>query len=233
MEFTQSIPKRVRFSLVPQDFDDSQLSCQRIEAEDPLEYLKRENHILWRAYEAENERCERLQKQLEDLIARAERSKRLITRLCAEAHNASGDSQMQLLQAQSAASYYYEAYQSCASQVNSCRQQLLHEQNVVRQLQAQSQSISLELRWYQAAFPHAKKTYHLQTGQLNSAKPDALIPVAGSRRSSQEGDPKTKCPRKSPAKKIKTKVRGVRVVKPADLRRSLRLQGINAIEEEP
>ncbi|KAF3089741.1 hypothetical protein TWF706_010346 [Orbilia oligospora] len=161
----------------------------------------------------------------------------------AVAHNPSGDSQMQLLQAQSAASYYYETYQNCASQLNSYKQQLLHKQNVIRQLQAQIQPMNLELRWYQAAFPNARKTYHLQTDLPNPENPAATIPIEKSPKSGQksnlkpkpgqESNLKPKHSRKSSGKRMRTKARGARKVKPADVRRSLRLQGINVIEEEP
>ncbi|KAK6507827.1 hypothetical protein TWF481_006248 [Arthrobotrys musiformis] len=152
-------------------------------------------------------------------------------------HEQNVDAQMQLIQAQNSANYYYDAYQSCASQLNSCRQQLLHEQKNVRDLQTHLRSISLELRWYQAAFPNAKDTYHLQTDPSKAANLVAKITLNESEHQPHQLDNKTstkpRVPRKAPVKRVKRKVRKARAVKPADLRRSLRLQGITVIEEEP
>ncbi|KAK6357221.1 hypothetical protein TWF718_001544 [Orbilia javanica] len=136
----------------------------------------------------------------------------------------------ELAQAKQTANYYFDAYRATSMYFSNQRRQMLHDQAMLRETQGQLRQVIRELHWYQAEFPSAQSKYHLETssskkgkgGTVNLAQQKPLPEIPHS--------PKTM----PQAKKVKnTKGSKIRkALKPTELRRSLRLQGIDAISEE-
>ncbi|KAF3186380.1 hypothetical protein TWF788_003245 [Orbilia oligospora] len=137
--------------------------------------------------------------------------------------------QAELDQAKETANYYFHEYRSASVYISNQRMQMLHEQSILRETQRQLHQVIRELHWYQAEFPGAQSRYYLETspgeklqGGLLVQKPLPEIPHAQPLKTTAQ------------AKKTKnnngSKIR--KAIRPNELRRSLRLQGIDVITEE-
>ncbi|KAJ6257624.1 hypothetical protein Dda_7411 [Drechslerella dactyloides] len=139
--------------------------------------------------------------------------------------------ELELMQAKQSANYYFEAYRNASLNITHQRRQNQHDQAIIRDLRGQLHQTSLELHWYQAAFPNARADYHLKTNipaKLLISAPPAQVPnpKEEGRMSLEKAEPPRVATKKT---KVTKKTKQIRT---HDLRRSLRLQGLGVIEED-
>lgn len=128
------------------------------------------------------------------------------------------DLEMALIQARQSANFYYEHYRNLATNFAQQRQQLVNQHENL-------QAITMELRWYQAAFPDAKSTYHLITDYGRKLEDNEQEGESKFHQSDLTPIENEETHIKKSSKKRKTEVSPDS--KPIELRRSLRIQGIH------